>query len=152
MKIWESVTGLMLWPWTKVPWGLDRGVSDAEFERYRSAYFRSMVAYMAALMFVAIASDHLPKSCQFLAALVPFAISAWFVFALIRYVAHWDELQRRIMAESGAAATVCGLALLLTYRYMQDVGLPHLSLASVILLFVILWIIALPIVRKQYEQ
>ena len=151
MRIWESLAGLMLWPWTKVPWGLDRGVSDAEFERYRKAYFNSMIAFMAAVMILAVVSEHLPHAFQYAAVLVPFAISIWFVVSLIRYVAHWDELQRRIMAESGAAATVCGLALLFTYGYVEDFGLPHLSLRYIILLFAVLWAIALPIVRKHYE-
>lgn len=152
MKIWEALTGLMLWPYTKVPWGMDRGVSDVEFERYRSAYFRSCVAYMAAIMLVLIAADRLPRAFQYAAALPMFAVSIRLVYALIRYVAHWDELQRRIMAESGAAATVCGLGLLITYSYMEDIGLPHLALRYIVLLFVVLWAIALPIVRKHYES
>ncbi len=151
MKIWDSFTGLMLWPYTKVPWGMDRGVPPAEFERYRTTYFGALVLFMASLMIAGIAGDYLPRAFQYAAAVVPFAVCMWFVFALIRYVAHWDELQRRIMAESGAAATVCGLGLLLTYGCFEGAGLPHIPLRWIVALFVILWAVVLPVVRKHYE-
>lgn len=151
MKIWEALNRLSLWPYTKVPWGMDRGVSDAEYRRYRKNYFNSFLAFFAALFVVAIVSDHLSKPYQYAAAVLPFAAAVWLVYSVIRYVAHWDELQRRIMAESGAIATLSGMALLLAYQYVEYIGLPRPQLSPVVLLFFILWIVAYPIVRKHYE-
>lgn len=151
MKIWDSLMGLVLWPYTKVPWGMDRGVSDSEYRRYRQAYFNSFLAFFASLFVVGIVSDHWSKPFGYAAALLPFAAAIWLLYTVIRYVAHWDELQRRIMAESGAIATLGGIVLLIAYKYVEFIGLPRPQLLPVVLLFLILWFIAYPVVRKHYE-
>lgn len=151
MKVFESLASRALAPWARVPWGMDRGVSEAEYSRYRRDFQRGVITYFAALIAVEFASPYLPPVLRYAIAILPFAACAFLVSALVRFVAHWDELQRRIMAEAGAVATAFGLGLLLTYNYLEDAGLPHISFKWIAAGFFALWLIALPLVRWYYK-
>jgi hypothetical protein len=151
MKIWDSISTLMVRPLARVPWGYDRGVNDAEYARYRGNFQRGVIAYFAALLFVDIVGAHVPVMVRYAAAVLPFAACAFVLYALVRYVGHWDELQRRIIAEAGALASVAGIGLLLTYNYLMDIGLPPIAPKWMAAIFAVLWFIAVPLLRRSYE-
>ena len=52
MNLWERLSALALWPVTRVPWGMDRGVNGAEYARYRRDFQRGVIAFFAALIAV----------------------------------------------------------------------------------------------------
>jgi hypothetical protein len=151
MKVWERLSTVALWPVTRVPWGMDRGVSDEEFARYRRDFRGGFIAFFASLIFVEALGNHVPALLRYVLALLPFFTSAFVVTTLVRYVAHWDELQRRIVAEAGALAAAAGIGLLLTYNYLMDMGLPAITPKWIVAVFALLWLVALPLVRKHYE-
>jgi hypothetical protein len=151
MNLWERLSTLALWPVTRVPWGMDRGVSDDEYVRYRRDFQRGVIAFFAALIAVEALSDRVAPVFRYVCAVLPFLACAFVVAALVRFVAHWDELQRRIVAEAGALAAAAGIGLLLTYDYLVDIGLPHITPRWIVALFAVLWLIALPLVRRHYE-
>jgi hypothetical protein len=151
MNVWERLSTLALLPVTRVPWGMDRGVSNEEYIRYRRDFQRGAIAFFAALIFVEVVGGHVAPVFRYVFALLPFAASAFVVATLVRFVAHWDELQRRVVAEAGALAAAAGIALLLTYDYLVDIGLPHITPKWIVALFALLWLIALPLVRRHYE-
>lgn len=105
---------------------------------------------MLATFFSPIAHAPLAVRATVLALLV-IGIGMW-IFAAVRYVLAWDELQRRALAESGAATALLLMAILVLYSFGEKILLLP-AIASRIWFFagVAIWFVALPLIRKHYD-
>jgi hypothetical protein len=100
----------------------------------------AMVAYAVVLVVsILLISGHPHAAWRIPLALAPVVPVAFGMWAFIRFLGRMDELQRRIQLE--ALALACGGTGLLTFSYgfLENVGLPHLSLIWVFPLLIALW-------------
>lgn len=73
------------------------------------------------------------------------------VAAVIQFMLSIDELQRQIHLEALAIAAGVTAALAITYTFLEGVGLPHSQAWWAFVCINIIWIVALPLVRRRYE-
>lgn len=79
---------------------------------------------------------------------VPIGLALW---ALLRFVARMDELQRRIQFEALVVAAGGTVVLTFAYGTLQNVGLPPLNLMFITPLLVVLWSLGLALASWRYR-
>lgn len=97
--------------------------------RYRIQITVAMAAYVAILFTVmwALGRFELHGILRYAVTLAPLVPIAFLVPAVARYFRESDELERRIVAESFAIGAGVTAILSVTYGFLENTGLPHLS-------------------------
>jgi len=97
--------------------------------RYRTQLFVTMAAYVVVLFATIAALERLnPQGAlRFLLALAPVVPIAFVIPAMARYFRDSDELERRIVTEAFAIGAGTTAILSVTYGFLENTGLPHLS-------------------------
>jgi FtsH-binding integral membrane protein len=97
--------------------------------RYRTQLIVTMAAYCVVLFATIAALDRLnPQGAlRFVLALAPVVPIAFIIPAMARYFRDSDELERRIVTEAFAIGAGTTAILSVTYGFLENTGLPHLS-------------------------
>lgn len=120
-------------------------------------YLWQMALLMALYVGILFASIHALKTGNFsplfrdLIAVTPAFPLFGVVAAVIQFMLSIDELQRQIHLEALAIAAGVTAALAITYSFLEGVGLPHSQAWWAFVCVDLVWVVALPIVRRRYE-
>ncbi len=120
--------------------------------RYTVEILVCMVAYLA-ILFPAIwaLNSGITGPLRIVIALAP-VVPVIFVFvAVLRYFAKTDEFERRVLLESLGIAGVMTALLAVTYAFLENAGLPHLSAWWTWAAFMGSWLIGRLIVSRYYN-
>lgn len=122
-------------------------------QKYGRDFAASMALYASVLFASRIALRALDPEgvAQILLAAAPTAPAALTVFVVLRHFATMDEMQRRIQIEAFCAgALFTGLATF-SLGFLEDAGLPRLSMIWVMPGMIAAWGVLLVIVRNRYR-
>lgn len=97
--------------------------------RYKIQVTVAMAAYVLVLFAVTWALNHvdLHGALRYAVTLAPLVPIAFIVPAVARWFHDSDELERRIVTESFAIGAAVTAILSVTYGFLENTGLPHLS-------------------------
>ncbi len=112
----------------------------------------SMLVYMAVLIpAIWLLNRGLEGPLKFVVAIAP-AVPVFFVFvAVLKYFGRTDEFERRVLLESLGIAGVITALLAVTYAFLENAGLPHLSAWWTWATFMGAWLIGRLIVSRYYD-
>ena len=71
--------------------------------------------------------------------------------ALVRYVLRQDELQRRTFVDAAAIAAVVTAVLAMTLGFLENAGVPRISMTWVWAMTMSSFAVSLPFVRRRYR-
>ncbi|MBD5604645.1 MAG: hypothetical protein IAI48_06085 [Candidatus Eremiobacteraeota bacterium] len=120
--------------------------------RYQIELLASMALYVVTL-FVSIRNvDHVAAGPGKVAlALLPvFGIVATSL-ALVRYVLRQDEMQRRTFVDAAAIAAIVTAVATMTLGFLENAGVPRISMTWVWPFTMISFAVSLPFVRRRYR-
>jgi hypothetical protein len=124
--------------------------------RHEKAYLRNfLIAVGIYILLVILSVDLLERtpevSWRFLIALLPMLPLIFGFRSFLRYLTSMDELQQRIQLQAlGFAAGATGM-ITLTYGFLENAGLPRLSMLWVFPLISFLWGGASFILTRRYQ-
>lgn len=97
--------------------------------RYMIQVTVTMAAYVAILFAVmwALNRFELHGTLRYAVTLAPLVPIAFLIPAVARYFRESDELERRIVTEAFAIGAAVTAILAVTYGFLENTGLPHLS-------------------------
>jgi amino acid transporter len=97
--------------------------------RYKIQLTVTVAAYVAILVTVmwALGRFDLHGVLRYAVTLAPLVPIAFLVMAVARYFRESDELERRIVTEAFAIGAVVTALFSVTYAFLENTGLPHLT-------------------------
>jgi hypothetical protein len=103
--------------------------TTAASRRYKIQFTISMAAYVVIICAVTWTLNHveLHGVLQYLVTLAPCIPIGFLIKAIERYFRDSDELERRILTEALAVGAAGTAIISLTYGFLENAGLPHLS-------------------------
>lgn len=121
--------------------------------RYLREFGAAMLAYVIVLvasLLMLNGSDLMPAAqvAISLAPVVPCVLVCW---AVVRQLRRLDELQLRIQFEALGFAFAASALLTFSYGFLENVGLPKLSLFVVWPLMAVMWMLGLLIASRRYR-
>lgn len=119
---------------------------------YVKEFGGAMLAYVIVLpISIALIQAHPHAAWRVPLALAPVVPAAFALWAVIRFAARLDELQRRIQFEAVVFSSGVTALLTFSYGFLENVGLPQLSVLWVLPLMVALWGIGLALASCRYR-
>ncbi|MFK7805313.1 MAG: hypothetical protein AB8G95_27015 [Anaerolineae bacterium] len=122
-------------------------------KRYTKELIGSIVAY-AVMLVVALLLVNGPfenSNLRYLLVLLPMVPVLFTVRAMIRYLNDTDELERELQLKSLAVSLAGTAFITFTYGFLEQVGLPKISMFAVWPLIATLWIGARFYLNRQYQ-
>lgn len=119
-------------------------------------YLRNFGLAMAAYVVLVTGSTWLLRmgvegAWQYLLAILPVTPLLFALRAYLRYLGQLDELQQRIQLQAIAFAAGATGMLTLTYGFLENAGLPQLSMIWVFPLLMVLWGAASIFLTQRYQ-
>jgi hypothetical protein len=120
--------------------------------RYLIELSASIAAYAAVLVVtLTILGEYPPPvSWRPVVALLPMVPAASICWVILRQLHRLDELQRRLQFEALAFAFAGTALITFSYGFLENAGLPRLSMFAVWPLMAVLWIVGLVVNRRRY--
>jgi hypothetical protein len=108
---------------------MDTNPTTTASRRYKIQVTITMAAYVAIILAVTWILNHvvLTGMLRYAITLAPLLPIAFLVPAVARYFRESDELERRIVTEAFAIGAAVTAILSVTYGFLENTGLPHLS-------------------------
>ncbi|MGH7708472.1 MAG: hypothetical protein ACREM6_11195 [Vulcanimicrobiaceae bacterium] len=119
--------------------------------RYVIAVGIAMVAYAAILILTRLLVHNAPEPWEALAAGAPFIPLVFVFVAVVRYLANTDELARRIIVESLAAAAGLTALLAAGYGLLEGDPLPHPSAWWTWCALMGTWLLSSFVIARRYR-
>jgi hypothetical protein len=140
---------------------IDDPVSDLEHSctpterrnvrRYQLELLGSLLVY-AALLFVSVANvDRLAGTAKVAVAILPMLGFAAMTVAIVRFVMKTDEFQRQSFVTAGAIAAVAGAVVTMLLGFLENAGVPRISMTWVWPIDCAAFGIALVMLRRRYR-
>jgi hypothetical protein len=124
----------------------------AAVRRYLVEFSGAMTAYVLVLLGTSwIVNAYPDRDWRYAVAVLPVLPAVLVLWAVQRFVAEQDELQRRIQLEGLTVAYVGTGVLTFGYGFLEGVGLPHLSWTWVLPLMIALWGIGVVLAGRRYR-
>ena len=125
-------------------------------DRNSRIYARSFVLTFASYVVLVFISNELLKRMsdepwRYLIAILPVLPLIFTVRAFTRYLDNLDELQQRIQLQALGFAAGATAMLTLTYGFLENAGLPPLSMLWVFPLLCVLWGGASIVLTRRYQ-
>jgi hypothetical protein len=138
-------------PWWA--WGCSAQLAPSDLTRYRRAHywFGAWLVSMAAAVF---GLDHWGSSLGPLVypvAALPAVLMAIGLISYGKFLAHADELTRKIQVEAMAVGFGVGLLLAVTYPLAEKVGAPDLNLAYLVVVMVLAYGLTVTWLQRHYR-
>ena len=121
-------------------------------KRYTIRFIIATVAYVVVLTATLSIVKHLPAHTPLWWALIlaPLVPVGFMVPIVLTYFRETDEFERRVLTDSLAIAAGITAALSVTYGFLENAGLPHLSAWWTWIVVMGSWLIARLFVSRQY--
>jgi hypothetical protein len=120
--------------------------------RYVVEFGGAMTAYVVVLLSAVWVLNAFPEApWRYAVAVLPVLPVLLVLWAVQRFVAELDELQRRVQLEGLAFACVGTGVLTFTYGFLEGVGLPHLSWTWVLPGMFALWGLGVALAGRRYQ-
>jgi hypothetical protein len=121
--------------------------------RYLTGLSIALVAYLVVLFGTLNLVERLEPSgpLRYLLLLAPLVPVAFLIPLVIRYLRDTDEFERRVVTESLAIAAGITAILSVTYGFLENAGLPHLSAWWTWCVLMGSWGVARVFVARQYK-
>jgi hypothetical protein len=124
----------------------------APLRRYLVEFGGAMTTYVLVLLGTAWVLSTFPEGhWRYAVAVLPVLPVVLVLWAVRRFIARLDELQRRVQLEGLAFASVGTAVLTFTYGFLEGVGLPHLNWTWVLPLTFALWGIGVALAARRYQ-
>lgn len=121
-------------------------------KRYTIQLLGLMATYTVLLFFSILELKRIPTSgLRVLVAVLPAVPLLLVVWAVIHFVRTLDELQKAIHQEAVTFALLATAALTLTYGFLENAGLPTISVVYVPVLMCFLWGIGTAVASRKYR-
>jgi hypothetical protein len=125
---------------------------NAAARRYLAEFGGAMTVYVLLLLGTAWLLNRFPYGAwRYAIAVLPVLPVILVLWAVQRFVARMDELQRRIQLEGVLVACIGTGVLTFTYGFLEGVGLPHLNWTWVLPLMFALWGIGVGLAGRRYR-
>jgi len=120
--------------------------------RYLYELSLSLIAYAVVLSLTLAIIIHYPGAAFWrpVIALLPMIPAASVCWVVIRQLHRVDELQRRLQFEALAFAFAGTALITFGYGFLENAGLPRLSMFSVWPVMAVLWVVGLVVNRRRY--
>jgi hypothetical protein len=120
--------------------------------RYLFELALSLIAYAFVLILTLAIMIHYPAAPFWrpLIALLPMLPAACVCWVVLRQLHRMDEMQRRLQLEALSFAFAGTALVTFGYGFLENAGLPRLSMFSVWPLMAVLWILGLLVNRRRY--
>ncbi len=118
--------------------------------RYAVRLTAAMSAYVVTVVAAALALPLLPEPARYVVMALPMVPAAFVALAVLRYTREADEMQRRIVLESLAAAFALGSLLTFGYGLLQVAGAPDVSWMYVWPVYAGSWLLFGLLARRRY--
>jgi hypothetical protein len=119
--------------------------------RYLVEMLASSIAYFILLAISVHYVDHADGVAKVALSLLPVAGIAGMSLAFVRFTLRLDDFQRQTIFLSGAIAALASAVVSMTLGFLENAGLPRISLTWVWPLILGFFGIALPFVRRRYR-
>ena len=119
--------------------------------RYLVEMLSSSLAYFILLAISVRYVDHADGVAKVALALLPVAGIAAMSLAFVRFTLRLDDFQRQTIFQSGAIAALASAVVTMTLGFLENAGLPRISLTWVWPMILGFFGIALPFVRRRYR-
>ncbi len=120
--------------------------------RYVAEFTAAMTAYVVVLLGTVTVLKAYPEApWRYGVAVLPVVPVLFVLWAVQRFVARLDEMQRRVQLEGLAFACAGTGVLTFGYGFLEGVGLPHLDGTWVLPLIVALWGLGVALAGKRYQ-
>jgi hypothetical protein len=124
----------------------------ATVRRYAVEFGAAMTAYVVVLLgTVWVLKTYGESPWRYAVAVLPVLPVVLVLWAVRRYVAGLDELQRRVQLEGLAFGAVGTAVLTFAYGFLEGVGLPHLNWTWVLPLMFALWGLGVALAARRYR-
>jgi hypothetical protein len=119
---------------------------------YARELVTAMIAYAVLLVAMLLALPYLAGSVwRFGLVLLPVVPAALIVRAVMRYLAHMDELQQRIQLMGISFAAAATALITFAYGFLQLAGVPALNWLWVFPLMFLLWWLGITLAARRYQ-
>jgi small-conductance mechanosensitive channel len=132
----------------------EHGCTPSERASSRRYFVEIGVAALAyvALTFMSVSSvDHIGGAGKVGVALLPMLGVVAMSVAMVRFAARMDELQRQTFIVSGAIAGLACAIVTMALGFLENAGVPRLSMTWVWPMTAIAFAISFPFVRRRYR-
>ncbi len=119
-------------------------------QRYVIEILSAGVLYAALVMASLRYVESFGGIVKYAVAVAPALGAAAMAIAMVRFALRMDELQRRTFVDAAAIAMVATAIITMAVGFLENAGLPRLSLTWVWPVAVVSWALALPFVRRRY--
>ncbi len=118
--------------------------------RYRYEILAAAATYCALTIISVRVVDQFHGSARVGVALLPIIGVLLMVAALVRFGLRMDELQRQTVLGACAVSLIFTVVVTMVLGFLENAGLPRLSMTYVWPIAAIAWGIALPFVRRRF--
>lgn len=121
--------------------------------RIALSFILSMLAYMVTLVVSLrlLNGNDRGQTMQIVVSMAPMVPAVLLCWSVVRAIRALDELQRRIQFEAFALAFAGTALLTFSYGFLENAGMPRLSMFAVWPLMCALWTLGLVIGRLRYK-
>jgi hypothetical protein len=123
----------------------------AKGRRYQLEVLVSAAVYTATIFVSAGAIDRLVGVPKIAVALLPMLGVAGMILAFIRYVRRVDEFQRQMFVVAGAIAGLGTAVITMAFGFLENAGVPRISMVWVWPITCVIFAVCAPIVRRRYR-
>lgn len=124
---------------------------DAATRKWMWEFGAAMTLYTVAVLVAGIVLRRMDETLWHVpVALLPMIPTALGMLAFLRYLDRADELQRRIHLQAVGFAFAATAFITFTYGWLENAGLPQLSMTLVLPLMVATWGIGMGIATRRY--
>jgi hypothetical protein len=120
-------------------------------KRYLIEFGVIMAVYVVVLLVTRTFWGNVTGPMQYVLSLAPLIPVAFAFAAIVRYISHTDELQRRIIVESLALAGGATAMIAVTYGFLEGYPLPRPSAWATYTVFMIAWGVSTLILKRRYQ-
>jgi hypothetical protein len=136
------------------PAALESGCTPTErrnVRRYQIELAVAVVAYVGLLFLSLVCVDRASGALKVVAALLPMVGIAAMMIALVRFTLRMDEFQRQTLIVSGAIAAIACAVATMALGFLENAGVPRISMTWVWPMMAVAFGIALPFVRRRFR-